>query len=109
MAGGRAPLTVTFPKAMDDALSLDMLWVTDGDGRKIAGEVAVREGETRWRFTPREPWAAGSYRLVADTRLEDLSGNSLGRRFEVDETHPTTTKFKAETVETPFEVRAAPK
>jgi hypothetical protein len=108
-AGEKAPLTVTFPKAMDHALSLDMLWVTDGDGRKIAGDVAVTESETRWRFTPRAPWAVGSYRLVADTRLEDLAGNSLGRRFEVDETHPTTTKFKAETVETPFEVRAAPK
>jgi hypothetical protein len=104
-AGGRAPLTVTFPKAMDHALLLDMLSVTDGDGRKIAGGVAVTEGETRWRFTPREPWAAGAHRLVADARLEDLAGNSLGRSFEVDETHPTTTKIKAETVETPFEVR----
>jgi hypothetical protein len=104
-AGGRTPLTLTFPKAMDHALLLDMLWVTDGDGRKIAGEVAVTEGETRWRFKPRQPWAAGPHRLVADTRLEDLAGNSIGRRFEVDETHPTTTKIKAETVETPFEVR----
>ena len=38
-AGGRAPLTVTFPKAMDHALLLDMLSVMDGQGRKIAGEV----------------------------------------------------------------------
>lgn len=105
-AGGKTPLTVTFPKAMDHALLLDMLWATDGDGRKIAGEAAVTEGETRWRFTPREPWAAGPHRLVADTRLEDLAGNALGRRFEVDETHPTTTKLKAETVEIPFETRA---
>ncbi len=101
---GRAPLTVTFPKAMDHALLLDMLSVTDGDGRKIVGEVAVTDGETRWRFTPHEAWAPGSYRLVADTRLEDLAGNSLGRTFEVDETHPTTTKIMLETVETPFEV-----
>jgi hypothetical protein len=104
-AGGRTPLTLTFPKAMDHALLLDMLWVTDDGGRKIAGEIAVTEGETRWRFTPREPWAAGSHRLVADARLEDLAGNAIGRPFEVDETHPTTTQFKVEKVETPFEVR----
>ncbi len=108
-AGGRRPLTLTFPKAMDHALLLDMLWVTGGDGQKIAGEASVTEGETRWRFTPVNPWAEGHYRLVADARLEDLAGNSLGRTFEVDETHPTTTKIKAETVETPFEVRTAPK
>ena len=100
---------MTFPKAMDHALLLDMLSVMDGEGRKIAGEVAVTEGETRWQFTPREPWAAGPHRLVADARLEDLAGNSLGRTFEVDETHPTTTKIKVEAVETPFTVRAAPK
>ncbi len=104
-AGGAAPLVVTFPKPMDHALLLDMLWVVDAAGRKIVGEFAVTDGETRWRFTPKQPWAAGPYRLVADARLEDLAGNTIGRPFEVDETHPTTTRSKAETVETPFEVR----
>jgi hypothetical protein len=104
-AGGKGPLIVKFPKPMDHALLLDMLWIMDAGGRKIAGDFAVTDGETRWRFTPREAWAAGSYRLVADARLEDLAGNTLGRPFEVDVTHPTTTEQKQETVETPFEVR----
>ena len=108
VAGGTAPLTITFPKPMDHALLHDMLWVVDSGGRKIAGEVAVTDDQTRWRFTPRGPWAAGSYRLIVDRRLEDLAGNSIGRPFEVDETHPTTTQTKVETVETPFEVRPAP-
>ena len=107
VAGGKAALTIALPKPMDHALLQDMLWVVDAGGRKIAGEVAVTDGETRWRFMPREPWTAGSYRLVVDKRLEDLAGNSVGRPFEVDETHPTTTGSKVETVETPFEVRAA--
>jgi hypothetical protein len=106
-AGGKAPLAVTFPKPMDHALLQHMLWVVDAGGRKIAGEVAVTDGETRWSFTPREAWAAGAYRLVTDTRLEDLAGNTIGRPFEVDETRPATAEIKAETVETPFEVRAA--
>ncbi len=108
-AGGKAPLVVTFPKPMDHALLLDMLGVVDAGGRKIAGDVAVTDGQTRWRFTPRGPWAAESYRLVVDKRLEDLAGNSIDRPFEVDETHPTTTQAKVEMVETPFEVRPAPK
>ncbi len=103
--GGAAPLVVTFPKPMDHALLEDMLGVVDAAGRKIAGDIAVTDGETRWRFTPKQPWTAGPYRLVADARLEDLAGNTIGRPFEVDETHPTTTQSKVETVETPFEVR----
>ncbi len=106
-ADGKAALVVAFPGPMDHALLLDMLTVVDAAGRKIAGEIAVTDGETRWRFTPRGPWAAGTHRLVVDTRLEDLAGNTIGRPFEVDETHPTTDKIKAETVETPFEVRPA--
>jgi hypothetical protein len=65
----------------------------------------VTDGETRWLFTPRQPWAAGAYRLVTDTRLEDLAGNTIGRPFEVDETHPNTAEIKVETVETLFDVR----
>lgn len=103
-ADGKAALAVVFPKPMDHALLGRLLWVTDGAGRRVAGEIAVTGGETRWHFTPREPWAAGAYRLAADTRLEDLAGNTLGRPFEVDVLHPTTAETKAETVETPFEV-----
>jgi hypothetical protein len=104
-AGGKTPLAVTFPKAMDHALLQHMLWVTDAAGRKVAGDVSITDGETRWLLTPREPWAAAAYRLVADTRLEGLAGNSVGRPFEVDIAHPATAEIKAETVETPFDVR----
>lgn len=106
--GGKEPLRVTFPKPMDHALLEHMIWVTDSGGRRIPGEVRVADGETGWRFTPRAAWAVGPYRLVADSRLEDLAGNTLGRPFEVDAAKPATTETKVETVETPFEVRRQP-
>ena len=110
-AGGRNPLTVVFPKPMDHALLERMLWVTDSGGRVVPGDATTADAETRWQFTPRAAWPAGAYRLVADNRLEDLAGNTLGRPFEVDVFHPTTIETKAETAETPFVVRAvdAPK
>ena len=46
--------------------------------------VAIEAGETRWLFTPRDPWAAGDYDVVALAFLEDLAGNRIGRAFEVD-------------------------
>ena len=43
-----------------------------------------KAAETQWRFTPRDPWTAGDYDLVALAFLEDLAGNRIGRPFEVD-------------------------
>jgi hypothetical protein len=104
-AGTRAPLRVAFPKPMDHALLQRLLWVADAGGAKVAGKVAVAERETVWLFTPAGPWRAGAYHLVADTRLEDLAGNSIGRPFEVDVLRPVERKVKTETVRVPFRVK----
>jgi hypothetical protein len=106
-AGGREPLAVTFPGPLDHALLQWMLTVEDADGRAVPGEVEVTDDETRWRFTPKESWAAGEYRLVADTRLEDLAGNSIARPFEVDLLRPVEAPKAAEAVRLPFAVRPA--
>jgi hypothetical protein len=106
-AGTAEPVRVRFPKALDHALLERLLWVTDAQGRRIAGEVTVPDRETGWKFTPRQAWAAGRYRLVADTRLEDLAGNRIGRPFEVDELHPVQRRVTAATVAVPFEVKPA--
>jgi hypothetical protein len=105
-AGTRDPLTVTFPKPLDEALLERLVWVTDDRSAKVAGKVAVSGQETLWQFTPNESWKLGQYRLVADTRLEDLAGNSIARPFEVDVFHPVQREVKAETVSVPFAVAA---
>lgn len=82
--GTRDPLSVTFPEPLDRALLERVLEVLDASGGKVPGSAAIDAQETRWRFTPRDPWKAGDYTLRAEAILEDLAGNSLGRRFEVD-------------------------
>ena len=104
-AGTAGPLTVAFPEPLDHALIHRLLWVTDAKGQKVAGTVKVTDEETRWHFTAGRPWQAGRYRLVADTTLEDLAGNKIGRPFEVDVFRPIQQKVEAKTVEVPFEVR----
>jgi hypothetical protein len=104
-AGTRDPLVVTFRKPLDHALLHRLLWVTDSQGRKVPGTPTVSDEEARWRFTPQQPWAAGSYNLVIDTRLEDLAGNTIGRPFEVDVFRPVQREVKSEAVRRRFEVR----
>ena len=64
----------------------------------------VGGGERLLTFTPLEPWRAGDYRLVIDTRLEDVCGNRVGRPFEVDFFGPITREIRIETVTIPFNV-----
>ena len=86
--GTRDPLAVRFPVSLDYGLLQSALRVATGSGRPMAGEIEVEEGETRWTFTPREPWRPGDYQVVAAPTLEDVAGNRIGRPFEVDGIDP---------------------
>jgi hypothetical protein len=104
-AGAMTPLTVVSPKSLDHALFNRLVWVEDDGGRKLAGSVVIDEQEKRWRFTPKDAWQPGTYRLVADVRLEDLAGNSIARPFEVDVFRPVQREIKSETASIPFTVK----
>jgi hypothetical protein len=65
----------------------------------------VDRNETRWEFTPRQPWKPGGYRIVVQTALEDLAGNHVGRAFDVDVFDKVTRVAPKETVLVPFRVR----
>lgn len=82
--GSRDPLVVTFAEPLDHAMLGRVLLVRDAAGTLIAGEIAIAAGETVWKLSPAQPWAAGDYQFVVETTLEDRAGNSIGRPFEVD-------------------------
>ena len=106
-AGAAGALTVRFDKPLDRALLQRMLRVTDAAGREVDGTVTVADRETRWQFTPKVAWRGGDYFLEADTRLEDLAGNSLSRPFEVDVLRRIGRTIKKKTVRIAFKVAAA--
>ena len=83
-AGTESPLVLSFPQALDAALLERLIWLVDAKGKEVPGQVILLEKETRWHFVPAAPWAAGSYTLRIDARLEDLAGNQLRRPFELD-------------------------
>ena len=103
-SGTRDPLVVRFAEPLDRALLERMLSITDSAGQSVAGAIEIDEQETRWRFSPTEPWNAGDYQLVADTRLEDLAGNSIGRAFDVDVFATVQKSIESETVAIPFTI-----
>ena len=76
-------LVVEFTKPMDWAMLQRAFAVQGSDGR-VTGTATVGGEESEWRFVPAAPWKPGSYQLVVDLSLEDLTGNRIGRAFDVD-------------------------
>lgn len=82
-AGSRDRLVVVLGESIDHALALRLIDVAGSGQKVVAGEPALDGRETRWSFKPAENWQAGRYRLRIEGTLEDPSGNSILRPFEV--------------------------
>jgi hypothetical protein len=83
----RDPLAIIFPRPLDHGLLQRMLGVELANGQSVVGEIRIDAGETRWTFTPREPWNPGNHQVVVSMEMEDPSGNRIDRAFEVTEGH----------------------
>jgi hypothetical protein len=103
-AGTSAPLAVEFGRSMSYPLLQRMLQVAGPSGG-VAGTIAVDRNETAWRFTPRLPWPAGTYRLLVDAGLEDVSGNRIDQPFDIDVFDKVSEHLTTRTVSVPFSVR----
>ena len=75
---------------------------SDAAATVVDGDVTVDANETRWSFTPHEPWRAGDYDLLALSILEDRAGNQIGRAFEVDNFETVDKGPDPRTVTLPF-------
>ena len=80
-AGSREPLRLTFPSPLDHGLVQRALSVVRGE-TAVPGEVSVANGETEWRFVPRDAWQPGDYAVSVLRVLEDPAGNRIGHAFE---------------------------
>ena len=103
-SGTSGALVVDFPEPMNFPLLQRMIAVSSAKGR-IEGAIDVARNETEWRFTPREAWKPGVYRLVIDTGIEDLAGNHIGQPFDIDTFERVTEHIATASVTLPFAVR----
>ena len=82
--GSHQPLTLDFVEPLDAALLQDSLAVTTTEGHILEGTITIGEGERQWQFVPTIPWHPITYRLEVRTILEDLAGNNLRKKFDVE-------------------------
>lgn len=83
-SGSFDPLFVNFGESLDHALAQRMIHLETPRGRAVEGSISLGKNETLWTIVPDAPWASGEYVLVAQTTIEDLAGNNIGKLFEVD-------------------------
>jgi hypothetical protein len=104
-AGTLDALVVDFQTPMNYPLLQRMLQVSGAQGG-VTGTVSIDRQETRWLFTPREPWKTGDYQLIVNTAIEDLAGNHIGQPFDIDTFERVTEHITTNTVSLPFGVRS---
>lgn len=77
-------LIIDLGESLDAALLRTEIAVENAAGKPVPGTISLEKQESVWTFRPDTPWDAGVYRLAVGSVLEDLSGNSIERPFEVD-------------------------
>jgi len=75
-------LDLSFPRSLDWAQLWQGIAVTSATGQPIDGRIDIDLGETRWRFTPDEPWRAGGHSVFVSPDLEDICGNTPYEPFD---------------------------
>jgi len=104
--GQRDPVVVTFRKPLDHGLMMRALGITR-EGVSLEGDIVVDKAETRWTFTPRDPWREDTYHLLALDILEDVAGNQIGRAFEVDNFETVDKSPNPKSITIPFRPKVA--
>lgn len=79
-------LTIQFDRIMDHALIQSMIQLVDAEKKLIAGYWEISEKEQVIQFIPEKKWKKGAYRIVIDSRLEDVAGNNLQNLLDHNKT-----------------------
>jgi hypothetical protein len=103
-AGTSDAVVVVFPTPMNYPLLQRMIQVAGPQGNVI-GTVNIARKETEWRFTPRDAWKQGDYRLVINSDLEDVAGNKIREPFDIDTFDKVTQQITTSTVSLPLHIQ----
>ncbi|AQQ05369.1 hypothetical protein B0E33_18765 [Roseibium algicola] len=81
--GSNQPLTVRTLVLLDAVNAFRRLLVVNDRGLRVNGRFRIEKSPAGWSFIPSSPWQSGRYRVVVDTTIEDVSGNSAQTAFEI--------------------------
>ncbi|MDN5203094.1 hypothetical protein QQ008_17020 [Fulvivirgaceae bacterium BMA10] len=82
----RETVELKFPEPLDHALLLRLIKIVDSKNQTIEGDVKTWEKEHVWSFHPKKNWENDQYKIIIDTKLEDLAGNNIQKLFDMDTT-----------------------
>ena len=95
--GTNQVLEIYVKEALDYVLLQNTIRIIDARGKTVNGAIQVNNKEQVVQFVPAVPWLTGVYKVLVESRLEDLAGNNLNRLFDRDITD-TRTKPSQQTV-----------
>ena len=84
----KEPLRIHFYEPMDYGLLHSTITVIGEGNNRVKGHISVSKEESVWVFTPSTPWQLVNYKIRVNAWLEDLAGNNLKRKFDVDMVDP---------------------
>ncbi len=100
-------LAIEFPEPLDAALLERLIWVEDASGHSLEGAISLDRNETLWKFQPARSWKQGDYQIKVAMHMEDLAGNRIGRRFDVDAFERVEMRLTTKTSVIPFRIPRA--
>jgi hypothetical protein len=100
----KAPIRIDFKEAMDYGLLHSSIAIVDDENTVIEGEIKLLDNESKWEFTPKHNWKKGVYKIMIDPWFEDLSGNNLNRKFNVDLNSENDKPKNSKEVVIPFQI-----
>jgi hypothetical protein len=78
------PLIINFNETLDFVLAMESFQILNLDKEVVEGKFKLVNHETVLEFYPKFKWNKGEFRIMTDTRLEDLAGNNLNHLFDKD-------------------------
>jgi len=100
----KSPIKIDFKEVMDFGLLHSAIIIVDEENRFVDGTIKLSENERKWSFTPENKWLIGNYKMIINTWLEDLSGNNLNRKFDVNLNSKNDEPKNIKEVIIPFEI-----
>jgi hypothetical protein len=74
-------LEIDFQDKIDHVSAHTLIKVFQNN-QEVRGNIHLSNEGQKWYFTPSKKWKGGSYQLVINPRLEDISANSINQLFD---------------------------
>lgn len=81
-ANTKENLTINFNDKVDHISAKTFIKIIDDNERIMEGQITLGKNESLWIFKPKLKWQKGNYKLIVNSRLEDIAANTLNGIFD---------------------------